>query len=185
MSANSGERSTGCDSPVKVDRSTSTAPASRRASAETRSPSANSSTSPGTSARASITPALPVAADSESLLGQVAGQRLDRPFCLQLLCEREQGIEHDHGDDRSHRAPGVPTDEGERPGEPEQQRERMDKLCGELARPASAAASAQLVRPICDEATLRFTTGEPLWARPQISQEEIDRLPRVTQLFDG
>ncbi len=52
-SANSAERKTGCDSPVSVDRSTSTAPSRRRASAEIRSPSASRRMSPGTSVRAS------------------------------------------------------------------------------------------------------------------------------------
>ncbi|WP_205831030.1 MULTISPECIES: hypothetical protein [unclassified Microbispora] len=43
------------DSPVSVDRSISTAPSSIRASADTRSPSSTTSTSPGTSPMASIT----------------------------------------------------------------------------------------------------------------------------------
>ena len=58
-SAKSAERRTGCDSPVSVDRSTSTAPESRRASAEIRSPSASRSTSPGTRADATTSWRLP------------------------------------------------------------------------------------------------------------------------------
>lgn len=48
----SAERETGADSPVSVDRSTSRAPAIRRASAQMLSPSATTSTSPGTNALA-------------------------------------------------------------------------------------------------------------------------------------
>ena len=48
------ERVTGTDSPVSVDMSTSSVPASSRASAQIRSPSSISRTSPGTSMRASI-----------------------------------------------------------------------------------------------------------------------------------
>ncbi len=47
-------RGTGCDSPVSGDMSTSTLPRVRRASAESRSPSASSRTSPGTRSAAGI-----------------------------------------------------------------------------------------------------------------------------------
>ena len=47
-SAASAARVTGCDSPVRVDRSTSTVPVRMRASALIRSPSSMTSTSPGT-----------------------------------------------------------------------------------------------------------------------------------------
>ena len=53
ISVSSAERNTGSDSPVNAAVSSSTDPASRRASAETRSPSAMSNTSPGTRTRAS------------------------------------------------------------------------------------------------------------------------------------
>ena len=52
-------RKTGCDSPVRVDRSTSTAPSRRRASAEILSPSSSRRTSPGTSVAASTSCASP------------------------------------------------------------------------------------------------------------------------------
>ncbi len=54
VSRSSTERYTGCDSPVSVERSTSSAPSIRRPSAEMRSPSASTRTSPGTSVAASI-----------------------------------------------------------------------------------------------------------------------------------
>ena len=53
-SAAPAEQVTGTDSPVSVDMSTSTVPLSSRASAQIRSPSSISSTSPGTSERASM-----------------------------------------------------------------------------------------------------------------------------------
>ena len=54
-STRSAERYAGIDSPVSVDRSTSTPPVRIRASADTPSPSSTTSTSPGTSNEASIT----------------------------------------------------------------------------------------------------------------------------------
>ena len=48
-SVHSAERATGTDSPVSVEVSTSIVPDSRRASAEMRSPSSMTMTSPGTS----------------------------------------------------------------------------------------------------------------------------------------
>ena len=142
--------------------STSIAPWSRRASAEIRSPSARSRTSPGTSSRASTTARVAVTADG-GLLRQVAGQRLDRSLGLALLGEREDGVEDDDGDDRAaeRRHPG---DEGERGGEPEEKRERVDELLRELARPPSAAPSPQLVRPVCHEPPLGLPAREPLRA---------------------
>ena len=53
-SIRSAERSAGADSPLSVERSTSTAPAIRRMSAAMRSPSSTSTTSPGTSSTATI-----------------------------------------------------------------------------------------------------------------------------------
>ena len=58
-SAQSAERATGTDSPVRVEVSTSIVPDSIRASAEIRSPSSSSSTSPGTSWTASTVTAVP------------------------------------------------------------------------------------------------------------------------------
>ena len=82
-------RRTGCDSPVSVDRSTSTAPSSRRASAEIRSPSDHEEHVAGHElARVDRRPS-PVAEDGR-LRRQVAPQRLDRALGLPLLHEREE-----------------------------------------------------------------------------------------------
>ena len=66
------------------------------------------------------------------VLRQVGLERLDRPFGLHLLDEREQGVEenddhdgHCHGDD-----PGQPGKAGRRP---EQQSQRMGELAAKLA----------------------------------------------------
>ena len=102
--------------------------------------------SPGTSVAASIVSRLPVA-EHERLLREVAAQRLDRPLGLPLLREGEDGVEHDHGEDRAaeHRRA---ADEGERGGEPEQERERVREL---LARAAAASgcrhAATSSLRP--------------------------------------
>ncbi len=53
-SISSAERSAGADSPVSVERSTSTAPEIRRMSAAMRSPSSTTTMSPGTSSAAAI-----------------------------------------------------------------------------------------------------------------------------------
>ncbi len=58
-STSSAERSAGVDSPVRVERSTSTAPEIRRMSAAMRSPSSTTTTSPGTRSAAMIRNGLP------------------------------------------------------------------------------------------------------------------------------
>ena len=79
--------------PASTRRSASRGPprrrrSSRRASAEMRSPSSITSTSPGTSRVASTSSLAPVAQHLR-VRGQVAGERLDRPLGLHLLGERE------------------------------------------------------------------------------------------------
>ena len=58
-SIRSAERSAGADSPLSVDRSTSTAPEIMRMSAAMRSPSSTSTMSPGTSSTATISCGVP------------------------------------------------------------------------------------------------------------------------------
>jgi hypothetical protein len=59
LSPASADRVTGADSPVTVDRSTSTLPDRMRPSAQIRSPSLTASRSPGTSSRAGISSSVP------------------------------------------------------------------------------------------------------------------------------
>ncbi len=126
--------------------------------------------------------AVPVA-PHHSLLGQVPAEGLDRPFGLPLLGEREDGVEHDHRDDRDaehRRASG----EGERRGEPEKERERMDELLRELAWPRHTAPPDELVGPIGDEAPCRLSAREPTRTGAEIALQPDERLPRVRGLVD-
>jgi len=54
------------------------------------------------------------------------------------------------------------------------------QLAPQLPGPAATAASRQLVRAGGDEAPLGITTGQPLGTRPEIPQQEVDRLASVT-----
>ena len=128
----------GTDSPVSADMSTSTAPSMSRASAETRSPAASIKTSPGTSSAAGDHRRRPSRRTVASVR-QVRRQRLDGAFGLTLLGKGEDRVEDDDTDDR--RGEGtVPFDSGEYRGKPQQQRQRMGELPGEVARPRRPAA---------------------------------------------
>jgi hypothetical protein len=84
------------------------------------------------------------------VLGQVAGQRLARPLGLQLLHEREGGVEQDHEQHRDRHRPVAHSQRQPR-GQPQQQRERVCQLTGELTRPLDASAPAQLVDPVLQQ----------------------------------
>ena len=122
LSANSAERYTGCDSPVSVDMSTSSAPSSRRASAETRSPSSITITSPGTSCTASTDGRRPSRSTvaccgrypcSASTARSACRSWTNAKTALRTMTATIAIAERRH-----------PRDEGERGGDPEQQRER-------------------------------------------------------------
>ena len=83
-----------------------------------RSPSAMTRTSPGTSERASISWVMPSLIDCP-VLGEVALESLDCPFCLSLLDECEDRVQKNHRDDRAAERGGNAC-EGEGRGEPEQ-----------------------------------------------------------------
>ncbi len=73
---------------------------------------------------------------------QELAQRLGRALGLALLGEREQRVEHDHGDDRDRQRRGA-GDQRQRRGGPEQQRERVGELRGQLAEPVRALRVAR------------------------------------------
>ena len=87
---------------------------------------------------------LPVALDPGAL-GQERGQRLDGPFGLHLLRERETGVQEDHRDDRDPQ-PRCPADPRQHGGHGQQHRQRLGELPGEFTGPAQAAVPGQLVR---------------------------------------
>jgi hypothetical protein len=59
----------------------------------------------------------------------------------------------------------------ERCGDPEEKREWMHDLPGELPWPAAAALSGQLVWAIGDEASLGLAAREPLGTRSEVPAE--------------
>ena len=110
--------------------------------------------------------------------GQERLKRLDRPLGLVLLCEGEGGVDEDDDDDRDRdrHYPGRPRQPGRRP---QQQRERVRELCGELARPAPPATAPELVGPVDDQPSFRLTVREPARIRAQVAQQQLDALGRL------
>ena len=173
----SAERNTGTDSPVSVEVSTSSEPASRRASAEIPSPSAMSKTSPGTSSRG-VDPAAAAVANAPSPATAGRTERLDRPLGLLLLGEREHGVHDDHGDDRDGEN-GRVRQPGEQCRRPQEQGQRVGELAHQLLRPRPPSAGDQLVRPGRHEAALRLTLRQSVAAGPKVSQQSLGRLAGV------
>ena len=125
-----------------------------RASAQTRSPSAMISTSPGTSSRRRDLGDGRRRGPPGPGSRQERGQRLDRPFGLPLLHERERGVEQDHRDDRD-RQRRIPPAQASTAASPQQHRQRLGELREQL-RPASAGPGpGQLVRAVRQPAGAR------------------------------
>jgi hypothetical protein len=97
LSPASADRVTGADSPVTVDRSTSTLPDRMRPSAQIRSPSLTASRSPGTSSRAGISSSVP--SRITRALGEEGGQGFHGPLGLHFLREGEDRVQDDDGGD--------------------------------------------------------------------------------------
>ena len=142
----SAERKTGCDSPVSVERSTSSAPVEQpRIGGDAVALREQQHVAGDELASRRPACARP-SRSTGACCGRKRAQRLDRPLGLALLREREGGVEDDHRQDRAaeHRRT---ADEGEAGREPEQKRERVGELLRELPRPADAAAPHELVGP--------------------------------------
>jgi hypothetical protein len=103
---------------------------------------------------------------------------------LPLLRKSEAGVENDDRDDRH---PQRRQSCGERQGssDPEEEREWMYYLPGELPWPAAATLSRQLVGAVGDKASLGLAAREPLGMRPEVTQEEVDRLARIANADIG
>jgi len=104
-------------------------------------------------ARVDLDP-LAAAADARPR-GQVLAQRLGRALGLQLLAEGEEGVEHDHRDDRRRQGehPGGRREPG---GEPEQQRQRVRELERQVAQPARPLAALDQVGAVLLEPAPRL-----------------------------
>ncbi len=133
-------RSTGADSPVRVDMSSSSAPDTRRASALTRSPSLHRDQVAGHQGGGVHLPLAPVAYHRDRR-GDEAPQRLDRPLGVALLQEGDERVQHDHHDDRDgeRRRAGHQREGG---GGPQQQGQRVHELADDLGERARAARGA-------------------------------------------
>ncbi len=119
--AGSAERLPGRDSPVSAGRSSRTDPLMIRASAQARSPSVTTSTSPGTRPRAATSHRAP----SRTTLA-VAGRNAARATA----------------------SAGDPPNSLQHGGERQQDRQRPGELGEQLARPATPATAGQLVRAV-------------------------------------
>lgn len=64
-------------------------------------------------------------------------------------------------------------------GDPEEKREWMHDLPGELPPPAATALPRQLVGAVSDEASRGLAAREPFATRSEVSEEESDRLASV------
>ena len=80
-----------------------------------------------------------------------------------------------------HRDPG---DEGERGGEPEEERERVDELLWRAGAASVSRPGAQLVRPVRDEPPLGLPAREPFGPSAEVAEQPVDRLPGVSLHVD-
>ena len=173
-SIRSAERNTGADSPVSVDRSTSTAPAIRRMSAATRSPSSTSDDIARDELGAGIRCGARRRA-APDLLGRNCGEGLDGSLRLHLLDQRERGVQRDHEQHRDrHRL--AADRERQCGGEPQQQRERVGQLARDLGGPCGPAAALELVRAVLEQAPPGLLAAQPVAVAAEIAQQEPYRL---------
>ena len=109
---------------------------------------------------------------------EVLPQRFGGPLRLDLLEEGEEGIEHDHRDDRDgqHRDPGDQRQSG---GGPEEQRERVGELAEQLGGPADAGPALDQVRAVLLQPPGRLTAPEPGPSRPQVAEQVVEALLRI------
>ena len=130
--------------------------------------------SPGTSSRSFDLAAAPVPED-RGALGQVALESFHGALGLPLLGEGEEGVQHDHRDDRDGEDRQLP-DEGENCGEPQQEREWVRELPDKVVPPTASSPSPELVRAELDEPPLRLTRREPGRSSAEIPEEHLGGL---------
>ena len=109
------------------------------------------------------------------MLGQVALESLNGALGLPLLGEGEEGVQHDHCDDRDGEDRQFP-EEGENSGEPQQEREWVRELPEEVVPPAAPSPSPELVRAEFDEPPRRLTRRKPGWGGVEIPEEHLGGL---------
>ncbi len=105
--------------------------------------------------------------------GQHLREGLRRPLGLELLREREDGVEHDHGDDRR-RQDRRARQERQQRRDPQQRGERVGELPRELAQMARPRPARDLVGPVLREPAVDLAPCQAFAGRPQIAQQRID-----------
>ena len=165
--------------PVSVDRSTSTAPSSSRASAEIRSPSTTSRTSPGHELARVDRRALAVAEHSRLQRAGSAAAPRPRARPAAPATNAKSGVEDDHERRSRRRGSARPPTKASTAASPEEQRERVGELL-QRARAASAgrrAARARSARRRRGGAAPRGSRGPS--GRAEVAEEQLDRLARL------
>ena len=117
-------------------------------------------------------------ADNGGLHGQVAGKRLDGALGLPLLRERKQRVEDDHRQDRDPEH-GRAGQEGKADCDPQQERQRMGELLDELARPAAPTQPHELVAAVDDEPPLDLPARKALRVRAQVTLAKLGAHARL------
>ncbi len=112
------------------------------------------------------------------LLREVGPQRLDRADRLAFLSEGEQRVQRDHGEDRPAEG-GRPRGEGQEPGRPQQQSQRVTHLPDQLTPPRLRAAARQLVGADDVEAAGDLPARQPAAVRAQVTKQAAGGLGRV------
>ena len=176
VSSSSAARRAGHDSPVSVERSTSTPPSAAGRRRRSRSPSSISSTSPGHEPRRLDDLLAPVAQDlRRSAAGSAASASTARSACSSCA-KANSGVDQDHDDDRDrHRHdPGQPRREPRRP--------RAAAASGWVNWRASSRGQrrpprrAQHVGPELDKAALGLARRQPRPRAAQVAQQQLDAL---------
>ena len=177
MSTNSADRYTGCDSPVRVEK-IDLDPALQEARVRRDAVALFDHDDVARDELGHLDLlSLPIP-DDRGLRGQVPTQRLDGAFRLSLLDEGEAGVQDDDREDRD-RQRRSPRDERQSGRDPEEERQRMRQLDGQLPRPAASSSPLELVRAVRDQAPLRLAARQSVGARAQVAQEKRDGLARI------
>ncbi len=99
---------------------------------------------------------------------QIGGQCLHRLLGVPFLGERERRVDQDDDDDRDR-----DRDDADHPGEtgrgPQQQRQRVGELAGQIPSPAASASPPQHVRSVVDKTPFGLASGESGAAAAQIA----------------
>ena len=106
---------------------------------------------------------------------QVTLEGLGGLLGLELLEEGENGVQ-DYDRDDGDRERDSPSDDGQRRGRPEEEREGVCELAGELPKAIRALPAPDLVRAVLLEAAGGLPLGEAIPPGPEVAEEQIQAL---------